>query len=247
MVKIDGSTFMMGSNQVYDQAKPVHKVTLSSFLISKYEVTQELWESVMGNNPSEFKGVKSPVETVNWYDVVEFCNKLSVKEWLTPAYKIDKTQEDPNNTSSYDKLKWIVTCDFNSNGYRLPTEAEWEYAARGGEKSKGYTYSGSYDIDVVAWYTNNSGSTTHDVGTKQPNELGLYDMSGNVWEWCWDWKGKYTSVNQTDPRGPNSGTHRVLRGCCWGKTEVSCRVAHRNDEDPDYRSNNNGFRLVRTK
>jgi len=250
MIKVEGGTFNMGSNEISDYAKPVHKVTLSNFLIGKYEVTQELWESVMGDNPSEFKGPKRPVEEVSWYDVVEFCNKLSAKEGLTPAYTIDETQKDPKNTSKYDILKWSVTCDFNTNGYRLPTEAEWEYAARGGNKSKGYTYSGSDKIDEVAWYYSNiSVEETHEVGKKKPNELGLYDISGNVWEWCWDWYSidYYSSSSQTNPMGANSGSNRVLRGGSWFNDADGFRVADRFRDNPGSTTYDIGFRLARTK
>jgi formylglycine-generating enzyme required for sulfatase activity len=250
MIKVEGGTFNMGSNENSDYAKPVHKVTLSDFLIGKYEVTQELWESVMGDNPSWFKGTKRPVEHVSWYDVIELCNKLSAKEGLTPAYKIDKTQKDPNNTSNHDNLKWLITCDFSSNGYRLPTEAEWEYAARGGNKSKGYTYSGSDDINEVAWYNDNSVDETHEVGKKKPNELGLYDMSGNVKEWCWDWYSNeyYSSSVQTNPGGSNSGSDRVWRGgSCYSAASI-CRVANRfSNGVPVGWDTDAGFRLAKTK
>lgn len=248
MVKVEGGTFQMGSSEDSDHAKPVHNVTLSSFLIGKYEVTQELWESVMGNNPSNFKGLKRPVEKVSWYDAVEFCNKLSKIEGLKPAYKVDKTRKDPHNTSNYEELKWLVICDFSSNGYRLPTEAEWEFAAKGGNKSEGYKFSGSNEVDVVAWYDNNSKGGTYEVGKKQPNELGLYDMSGNIWEWCWDWFGTYSAGNQTNPKGASAGSYRVLRGGSWYKiVEYSCRATNRESTNPDYSDLGGGFRIARTK
>jgi sulfatase modifying factor 1 len=217
MVYVEGGTFSMGSNDGESNEKPVHKVTVGSFIIGKYEVTQELWKRVMGDNPSYFKGNKKPVEKVKWNDLIEFCNKLSEKEGLQKAYS---------------GLWGNITCDFTVNGYRLPTEAEWEYAARGGNKSKGYKYSGSDNIDDVAWYKDNSLEQYNEVGTKQPNELGLYDMSGNVLEWCWD---------------GHSGSNSVLRGGSSVTPSVSCRVAYRNVYNPDYWYFTNGFRLVRTK
>ncbi|NUM72516.1 MAG: formylglycine-generating enzyme family protein, partial [Ignavibacteriaceae bacterium] len=140
-----------------------------------------------------------------------------------------------------------ITMNMNANGYRLPTEAEWEYAARGGSQSKGYTYSGSSNAGDIAWYDNNSGSKTHPVGQKQPNELGIYDMSGNVWEWCWDWYGDYSSESQTNPKGPSSGGGRVYRGGSWYFYAGRLRPAYRNYNYPDYRNNSLGFRLLRTK
>jgi len=171
-VFVEGGTFQMGSNDGDSDEKPVHSVTVSSFYVGKFEVTQKEYQNVMGKNPSYFKGENNPVENVTWYDAVKYCNKRSEKEGRTPSYNING-----NN----------VTCDFSANGYRLPTEAEWEYAARGGNKSQNYKYSGSNKIGDVAWYDSNSGLRTHPVGQKAPNELGIYDMTGNVWEWCWDW------------------------------------------------------------
>ncbi|HEY9055499.1 MAG TPA: SUMF1/EgtB/PvdO family nonheme iron enzyme, partial [Rectinemataceae bacterium] len=235
MVSVSGGTFMMGSNEGYSDEKPVHQVTVSSFMIGRYEVTQEQYQKVMGTNPSKFtsgsEAPRRPVEQVSWYDAVAFCNKLSELEGLQKVYTITGTN---------------VQADFSRNGYRLPTEAEWEYAARGGSQSKGYTYSGSNSIDSVAWYSNNSGSSTHAVGTKAPNELGLYDMSGNVWEWCWDWyKNSYDSWAQKDPMGASSGGGRVLRGGCWGDSPSNLRSAYRGGLSPGNRYNILGFRLVR--
>ena len=216
MIKVEGGTFRMGatSEQGSDadsDEKPVHSVTLSDYYIGETEVTQELWEAVMGSNPSNFKGSQKPVESVSWYDCKEFITKLN---------------------------KLI------GKNFRLPTEAEWEYAARGGNKSKGYKYSGSNTIDDVAWYDGNSGKATHNVKTKSPNELGIYDMSGNVWEWCEDWKGDYSSGSQTNPTGPSSGSIRVLRGGCWYDYAEDCRVSLRDDLNPGSRIDDSGFRLA---
>ena len=180
MIKVEGGTFTMGAGQNdVTSVEPKHQVTLSSFAIGETEVTQELWEAVMGDNPSKFNGKKNPVEQVSWNACQEFITKLNQMTGME---------------------------------FRLPTEAEWEYAARGGNKSKGYLYSGSNNPDDVAWYEVNSGNKTHVVNTKAANELGIYDMSGNVCEWCQDWYGDYTANAQTNPTGPNAGSARVLRG-----------------------------------
>ena len=210
MVFVEGGTFKMGSDADSDE-KPVHNVILSGYHIGKYEVTQELWEAVMGSNPSNFKGSRKPVEYVSWNDCQEFIRKLN---------------------------------SLTGKNFKLPTEAQWEYAARGGKKSKGYKYSGSDNIENVAWYWNNGGST-HYVGTKTPNELGLYDMSGNVLEWCNDWyrNDSYKSSSQTNPTGPSSGLCRVERGGSWFDGASFCRVSDRGLNYPDYRYFNLGFRL----
>lgn len=216
MIRVYGGTFTMGAtseqdSDAYNDEKPAHQVTLSPYYIGETEVTQALWEAVMGSNPSHFKGAKRPVEEVSWDDCQDFIRKMNQKTGLN---------------------------------FRLPTEAEWEYAARGGNKSRGFKYAGSNMIGDVAWYTYNSGSTTHDVKTKQANELGLYDMSGNVWEWCQDWKGGYSSSAQTNPTGPSSGSNRVDRGGSWFLSAGGCRVSLRGYSTPGSRSNYLGLRLA---
>jgi len=256
MVYIPNGSFQMGSNN-YDSDKPVHTVTLSSFYMGKYEVTQEQWTTVMGTNPSYFPDspasgeVKSkrPVEYVSWYDALVFCNKLSMREGLSPAYRISGST-DPANwgtvPTSSNSIWNAVVIVADSTGYRLPTEAQWEYAARGGNGSPGnYTYSGSNTVGDVAWYEDNSSSKTHEVGKKTPNGLGLYDMSGNVWEWCWDWYGNYSSGTQTDPVGADSGSNRVSRGGSWIDSAGVTRSTFRRDDYPYSRSDMIGLRLVR--
>lgn len=216
MIPVEGGTFMMGATEeqggdASDREKPAHQVTLGSYAIGKYPVTQALWKAVMGNNPSYFKGDDLPVEKVSWDDCREFIKRLNKLTGKT---------------------------------FRLPTEAEWEYAARGGQKSKGYKYSGSNNIDEVAWYGANSGSKTHPVGQKKPNELGLYDMSGNVWEWCHDWFGDYPSVPQTNPTGPTGGSGRVCRGGSWNGFARFSRVSIRFRYLPVNRFIYLGLRLV---
>ena len=216
MVYVEGGSFDMGatSEQVSDadsDEKPVHRVTLSDYYIGRCEVTQELWEAVMGSNPSWFKGAQNPVESVSWNDCQNFIKKLNRLTGRT---------------------------------FRLPTEAEWEYAARGGNKSSHYKYSGSNNIFDVAWHDGNSGRKTHAVGTKTANELGIYDMSGNVYEWCSDWYGGYSTGAQTNPQGPSSGSFRVLRGGSWSFNAGYCRVSYRNGYDPGYSCHYIGLRLV---
>ena len=197
MVYVSGGSFMMGSedSDADSDEKPVHQVTLSSYRIGKYEVTQDLWEAVMGSNPSNFKGSRRPVELVSWGDCQEFIRKLN---------------------------------SLTGQNFKLPTEAQWEFAARGGNSSNGYKYSGGNYIDNVAWYDGNSGDRTHDVGTKSPNELGIYDMSGNVYELCSDWHGSYGSSSVTNPVGPSSGpTYREGRGGSWTDTAGKSRVSNR--------------------
>jgi len=239
------SLFKMG--QLYN-AEPIHLVALSSFYIGKYEVTQAEWIATMETNPSSFTGdLNRPVENVSWYDILIYCNKRSVAEGLTPCYTINNSTDPvswgtvPTTTNA----TWdAVICNWSANGYRIPTEAEWEFAARGGNCSNGYNYSGSNTIDDVGWYADNSGNTTHPVGTKLPNELGIYDMSGNVFEWTWDWYANYSSSTQTNPTGPTTGSERILRG---GSYYYYFVVAWRERGGYPYSVNSNrGFRLARS-
>ena len=222
MVRVEAGTFTMGATaemkDPWKEEKPTHQVTLTNdYYIGKYEVTQALWKAVMGNNPSNFKGDNLPVEQVSWDDCQEFISKLN---------------------------------RITGKTFRLPTEAEWEYAARGGNKSRGYQYSGSNNLLDVAWYDDwyddNSGDKTHAVGTKQPNELGIYDMSGNVYEWCQDWEGAYSSSSQVNPTGANSGSFRVIRGGSWDASAWGwgCRSSYRGYVTPGFRYSGLGLRLV---
>jgi formylglycine-generating enzyme required for sulfatase activity len=237
-ILVKGGAFTMGctseqSDCVFDE-KPTHPVTLSNFYIGETEVTQAQWRTVMGSDPSELnnKGCdQCPVEKVSWDDIQDFLSRLNSRS--------------------------------GGARYRMPTEAEWEYAARGGSQSRGFPYAGSNNLDEVAWYYNNSGDRnlsgnwdyehlkannckTHPVKGKKANELGLYDMSGNVFEWCQDWYGDYTSGSQFNPTGPASGSFRVLRGGSWLDGPTGCRVARRNYFTPGSRLSSIGFRLART-
>lgn len=236
MVFVEAGTFIMGCDRKKSECGndelPSHEVTLSSFFISKFEVTQKLWQSVMGNNPSNVKGDNLPVVLISWNDAIEFCNKLSAGEGLEPAYKIDGSR---------------VSCDIRSNGYRLPTEAEWEYVAKGGGKGNNFLFGGDNSIDAVAWYKLNSGGTIHQVGVKKANELGIYDLSGNVWEWCWDFYGSYKAASQVDPKGPNAHINRVARGGSWNRDDKFCRTTNRYGFSPDDRGKDLGFRVVKAR
>ena len=212
MILVEGGTFYMGSDSGDINEKPVHSVTLSDYMIGETEVTQELWQAVMGDNPSYFKGnMQRPVEKVSWNDCLDFIEKLN---------------------------------ELTGEHFSLPTEAQWEYAARGGRYYEGYVYSGSNTIGNVAWYHENSSSSTHPVKAKQANELGLYDMSGNVWEWCQDWYGDYTSTSVTDPTGASSGSYRVLRGGGWYGDPTYCRVSDRYYLTPERKDGHYGLRLA---
>ena len=243
MVLIPAGTFQMGNTCKgvgWNDEKPVHTVTLTNSLyISKYEVTQEQYEAVTGKNPSNFKGENLPVETVSWYDAVSFCNKLSQIEGKSPCYIVTGSN---------------VICDWEANGYRLPTEAEWEYACKAGTNTAIYSGNLIYEdstpldpnLDNIGWYVSNSLGKTHPVGQKEANAFGLYDMSGNVWEWCWDrYDTTYTSESRTNPKGSPTGLCRVFRGGSWFGSAYYCRSSHREYYFPENKYYYVGFRIVR--
>jgi len=243
-VFVQGGTFHNGTSNV----------TLSSFYIDKYEVTQASYQAVMGSNPASGYGVGSnyPVYYVSWFNAIEYCNRRSIQEGLTPCYSYSSYGTNPDdwpsgwNTSNSNHTN--VNCNWTANGYRLPTEMEWMYAAKGGNQSQGYTYSGSNDLNAVGWYWDNWGASafsTHTVGALAANELGTFDMSGNVWEWVWDIYGNYPSGSQTNPTGANSGSVRVIRGGSWLDDANDCPVSYRTVGIATVGDSNVGFRCVR--
>ena len=225
---------MLGDNSQSDNKE--HSVSLSAYYIGQTEVTQELWKAVMGNNPSTFTdSVKNPVEQVSWYDCIEFCNELTA-EIMGEEHCV------------YTIRGSSVTADFSQKGFRLPTEAEWEYAAMDGRY---HTYAGTNNeasLKDYAWYDANSGDKTHEVGTKQANKYGIYDMSGNVQEWCWDWYSSGTPTSgQSDPKGAASGDVRVVRGGSWDRIAGVAARAYRDFYGPVYRGLNLGLRVAMSK
>jgi len=267
MVYILAGSFAMGSSNSLDtNAQPPHQVTLTQgFYMGKFQVTQELYEAVMGTNPSWFTtanvrppatgeaDARRPVETVSWYDTIVFCNRLSIREGLTPVYEM----QDVNNTSIWttDTARWgavpsssdarwnSVRIVFGSTGYRLPTEAQWEYACRAGTTTAYNT--GDVITDNTGWYRDNSSEMTRQVGLKPANAWGLHDMHGNVWEWCWDWMENYTDTPKEDPAGSTSGDHRVRRGGDWSNSAQYVRSAPRGSYSPIHMVSHLGFRLLR--
>lgn len=242
-VAVKGGTFLMGSDTGEANERPVHRVTVGDFWMAKTEVTQAFWNSLMHTNRTDAVGDQRPVDQVGFAEACEFCNRLSESHGYEPAYRIEGQA-----------VEW----DRTSPGFRLPTEAEWEFASRGGLLTQNFVFSGSDHADEVAWTAGNTGSSAEPVGLKKPNELGLYDMSGNVWEWCWDWFAAYPACDLVDPAGPlvgdihqaqdaapTAGPMRVGRGGGWSFDSSNARVTARYFA-PDYRGWVNGLRPVRT-
>ncbi|HXK50318.1 MAG TPA: SUMF1/EgtB/PvdO family nonheme iron enzyme, partial [Clostridiales bacterium] len=228
---VEGGSYIMGGSENRDEL-PSRKVILSDFYIGKYEITQAEWEFVMGSPECKFKGDSLPVETVSWFDAVKFCNRLSEIERLEKCYEISGND---------------VTCNFTAKGYRLPTEAEWEYAARGGKHASGNRFSGCEDAAEVAVFAGCRAKSPRAGGCRKPNGLEIYDMSGNVWEWCWDWYGEYTQETQRDPTGPRYGFLKTARGGSWVSCEKYCTNEFRNLYNPNDKLSLLGFRVARSK
>lgn len=261
-VVIPSGTFKMGSSAGYDYNKPVHSVIITKdFYMSKYEVTQAEYEKYCSygeNSPSSTygDGENYPAYYVRWYDALVYCNNRSIAEGLTPCYSISGSinPSDWGTVPTTSNNTWdAVVCDWNANGYRLPTEAEWEYAARAGDNTvSSLTYSGTNDVDKLgdyAWYYRNSSDKTYVVGTKLPNAFGLYDMNGNVWEWCWNWytsSYNITTEGGSDPTGAISGYERALRGGSYYFLSEYCTVSYRDGEKPYSHLSDIGFRVVRS-
>jgi formylglycine-generating enzyme len=241
MILVQGGTYTMGDvwGDGHTDETPTHEVTVSDFYIGKYEVTQEIYTSLMANNPSGFLTSDYPVESVSWYDAIAFCNALSDSAGFDRVYTINAAD---------------VTADFSKNGYRLPTEAEWEYAARSGG-SDNEKWSGTNiqsELGDFAWFRDNSytwvdthAEGTKTTGTRLANDLGIYDMSGNVWEWCWDIYGAYSSDPKTDPTGSTTGTEKVIRGGAWTAEDQDCTNSNRLSRGPTWIARDVGFRVAR--
>ena len=246
LILVEGGTFVMGAqkadstaynydSEAYPDEGPTHEVTLSSYYIGKYEITQALWKYVMSYDGAAADGTQLSPETLYYGE--ETPSTVYGEGELVPVYFVSYNDIINHFLPRLNAITGKI--------FRLPTEAEWEYAARGGNKSESYKYSGSNDIEAVAWYWDNSGDKAHEAGGKMPNALGLYDMSGNVWEWCSDvYEKNYDASAQENPKGPESGRLRVFRGGSWYRISESCRVSYRYDNAPDYRYRDLGFRLV---
>lgn len=247
MIYLPGAEFSMGTGFMNrsEYERPRHDVVLPSFLMGYTEVTQSMWNEVMGSNPSVRPGNNYPVTNVSWYQVLEFCNALSLRDGFDPVYKINKDFPDANNASDFDSLRYSVSCNWQASGYRLPTEAEWEFAARCGDSGNSLQYSGSNNLNEVGWFDGNSGKQVREVATKTPNSWGFFDLSGNVFEWCWDYWGPYFKERQIHPKGAISGSYRVARGGSWMSESDPCSNTARGGFAPQTQSKELGLRLVR--
>jgi len=274
MVRVGGGVFYLGREEGtagIGNEIPISRVTMSGFYIGRFPITQGQWYAVMGTWPSFFTGTNNqlnvtvtptlnrnnlPVERVSWYEAIVFSNRLSILRGLSPAYELPNVWPNPATWSTdpdtwgavptSSNVRWNnVRIVSGSTGYRLPTEAQWEFAAKGGPLGGNYTFSGSNDINAVAWHSGNSGNRTREVGGLDANQLGIHDMSGNVWEWVWDWWGLYTSVDKTDPSGASSGSLRGFRGGSWGNLTDTVRSVNRIFSNPAFRDGGVGFRVAR--
>ena len=237
MVFVEGGKFLFDGNT---------ECEVSSFFIGQYLVTQEIWGIIMASNPSLLKGLNFAVNSITWYDSLEFCNRLSQIKGLDEFYRIEKENQDQKNKNEKDNLKWLVSSNFKSKGYRLLTEKEFEYVARGGQFSKGTEYPGSNNMNEIGWFDDRPIKCVEELGMKIPNELGIYDLSGNLWEWCWDWYEE--SPNHPFRMSPraNNGKFKVLRGGSWVFPAEPSRVYNRHKDNPDTKIFDRGLRLAKS-
>ena len=245
MVEVPGGTGLIGSKKRNNEY-PIHQVIIDSFLLGKYPVTVRQWRSVYPEALFPEDEDSNPVSNINWYEAIEFCNRLSKLKGLKPVYSMGTEQSDSNNESREDSMKIAVVADWKASGFRLPTEAEWEYAARFGQPEK-YPYSGGKIIDQVAQYQVNAKYDKQNVGLKRGNEMEIYDMSGNVFEWCWDWYSSsyYRSCPKNNPKGPFRGDKAVIRGGSSCSSPEQCEVSFRESKARSFKDRSIGFRLCR--